>query len=128
LNTPLEQFKYMVINLSSLPQETIDKYDVIKLAQEGNVYIEIQKGMYGLPKAGILSNELLQRNLAKDGYRPTQHTHGLWTHNTRPISFSLLVDDFRVKYIGREHTEHIMACIKKNVTFPATGKAVLTAV
>jgi hypothetical protein len=104
----------MVINLASLTQETIDKYDLIELSQDGKVYIEIQKGMYGLPQAGILANELLQRNLAKDGYRPTHHTHGLWTHDTLPISFSLVVDDFGVKYVGREHAEHLMACIKKN--------------
>jgi hypothetical protein len=75
LNTPLERFEYMVINLSSLPQETIEKYDLIELSQDGKVYIKIQKGMYGFPQAGILANELLQRNLAKDGYRPTTHTH-----------------------------------------------------
>jgi hypothetical protein len=114
VNTPLGRFEYVVINLSSLPQETIDKYDLIELSQDGKVYIEIQKGMYGLPQAGILANELLQRNLAKDGYQPTQHTHGLWTHNTRPISFSLVVDGFGVKYVGREHDEHLMACIQKN--------------
>jgi hypothetical protein len=49
----------MVINLSSVPQETIDKYDLIELAQDGKVYTEIQKGMYGLTEAGILANELL---------------------------------------------------------------------
>jgi hypothetical protein len=70
--------------------------------------------MYGLPQAGILTNELLHRNLANDGYRPTQHTHGLWKHDTRPISFSLVVDYFAVKYVGREHAEHLMACIKNN--------------
>jgi hypothetical protein len=59
LNTPLGRFEYMVINLSSLPQETIDKYDLIELAQDRKLYIEIQKGMYGLPQAGILANELL---------------------------------------------------------------------
>jgi hypothetical protein len=104
----------MVINLASLPQETIKKYDLNKLAQDGKVYIEIQKGMYCLPQAGILANELLQRNLAKDGYHPTTHTHGLWTHNTRPISFSLVVDDLGVKYVRQEHAEHLMTCIKKN--------------
>jgi hypothetical protein len=114
LNTPLGRFYYMVINLASLPQETIQKYDLNKLTQDGKVYIEIQKGMYGLPQAGILANELLQRNLAQDGYRPTTHTHGLWTHDTHPISFLLAVDDFGVKYVGREHAEHLMTCIKKN--------------
>jgi hypothetical protein len=126
LNTPLGRFEYMVINLSLLPQETIEKYDLIELSQDGKVYIEIQKGMYGLPQAGILANELLQRNLTKDGYRPTQHTHSLWTHDTRPISFSLVVDDFGVKYVGREHAEHLMAYVKKNITFPETGKEVPT--
>jgi hypothetical protein len=114
LNTPLGRFEYMVINLSSLPQETIDKYNLIELSHDRKVYIEIQKGIYGLPQAGILANELLQRNLAKDGYRPTQHTHGLWKHDTHLLLFSLLVDDFGVKYVGREHAEHLMECIKKN--------------
>jgi hypothetical protein len=68
LNTPLGRFEYMVINLSSLPQETIDKYDLLELSQDEKVYIIIQKGMYGLPRAGILAKELLQRNLSKDGY------------------------------------------------------------
>jgi hypothetical protein len=114
LNTPLGRFKCIVVNLSSLPQETIDKYNLMELAQDSKVYIEIHKGMYGLPQAGILANELLQRNLAKDGYRPTQHTRGLWKHDTRPVSLLLVVDDFGVKYIGREHAEHLMACIKKH--------------
>jgi hypothetical protein len=114
LNTPLGRYEYMVISLASLPQETIEKYDLNKLAQDGKVYIEIHKGMYGMPQAGILANELLQCNIAKDGYRPTTHTHG-------PISFLLVVDYFGVKYVGREHAEHFMACIKKNITFQATG-------
>jgi hypothetical protein len=43
LNTPLGRFEYMVINVASLPQETIEKYDLNELAQDGKVYIEIQK-------------------------------------------------------------------------------------
>jgi hypothetical protein len=112
----------MVINLSSLPQETIKKYDLIELSHDGKVYIEIQKLMYGLPQAGILTNELFQRNLAKDGYRPTPHTHILWTHDTRTISFLLVVDDFGVKYVGREHAEHLMECIKKNYNISSDWK------
>jgi hypothetical protein len=78
----------MVINLASLPQQTIDRYDLIELAQDGKVYIEIQKGMYDLPHAGILASELLQRNLAKDGYRPTPHT---WPMDPRHSSHIILV-------------------------------------
>jgi hypothetical protein len=65
----------MVINLSSLPQEIIDEFGLLELAHDGRVFIEIQKWMYGLPQAGILVNELVQRRLALDGYFPTKHTH-----------------------------------------------------
>jgi hypothetical protein len=51
----------MVINLISLPQEVIDEYTLLDLAHEGRVYIDMHKCMYGLPHAGILTNELLQR-------------------------------------------------------------------
>jgi hypothetical protein len=47
-------------------------------------------------------------------YQSLSKTRGLWKHDTHPISFSLVVDDFRVKYVGREHAEHLMECIKKN--------------
>jgi hypothetical protein len=104
----------VVINLSSLPQEIIDLYDLLELAHDCRVYIEIQKGMYGLPQADILTNELLQRRLALDGYRPTEHTHGLWKHETRPVWFSLVVDYFGIKYIGCDNAEHLMTSIKKN--------------
>jgi hypothetical protein len=72
---PLGRFEYMVINLSSLPQETIDNCNLIKMAQDRKVCTEIQKYMYSLLQAGILANELLQRNLFKDGNRLAQHTH-----------------------------------------------------
>jgi hypothetical protein len=39
LNTPLGRFEYMFMNLSSLPQETIDKYDLVELTQDGKVYV-----------------------------------------------------------------------------------------
>jgi hypothetical protein len=104
----------MVIKIAWLLQESIDKYDLNELPQDRKVYIKIQKELYGLPQAGILANELLQRNLAKDGYHPTAHTHGLWMHHSGPISFSLVVDEFGVKYVGWEHAEHLMTCINKN--------------
>jgi hypothetical protein len=96
LNTPLECYDYMVIMMASLPQEVIDEYDLDDLSVDGKVYIEIQKVMYVLPQVGILVNELLQRHLAQDGYQPTEPTHGLWTHDTRPITFSLVVEDFGI--------------------------------
>jgi hypothetical protein len=63
--------------------------------------------MYGLKHAGLLVNQLLQTRLAPFGYYPARHTPGLWLHKTPPISFTLVVDDFAVKYLGKHHTEHL---------------------
>jgi hypothetical protein len=71
------------------------------------VYIEIRKGMYGLKQACLLANHLLQTRLEHFGYYPARHTPGLWLHKTRPISFTLIVDDFAVKYVGKHHAEHL---------------------
>jgi hypothetical protein len=107
LGTPLPRFEYMKMLLSRFPEEIVQKYNLNALAIDGWVYIEIRKGMYGLKQAGLLANQLLQTRLAPFGYYPARHTPGLWLHNTRPISFTLVVDDFAVKYVGKQHAEHL---------------------
>jgi hypothetical protein len=77
------------------------------------VYIEIRKGMYGLKHAGSIANQLLQTRLAPFGYYPARHTPELWLHNTRPISFTLVVDDFTVKYVGKQNAEHLRNALLK---------------
>jgi hypothetical protein len=69
--------------------------------------------MYGLKQAGLLANQLLQTRLAPFGYYPAYHTLGLWLHKTRPISFSLVVDDFAVKYVGKQHADHLRNALLK---------------
>jgi hypothetical protein len=71
------------------------------MAADGWVYIELRKGMHGLKQSVLLANQLLQKRLAPFGYYPARHTPGLWLHKTRPIAFSLIVDDFAVKYVGK---------------------------
>jgi hypothetical protein len=70
--------------------------------------------MYGLPEAGVLSNQLLRKRLAKHGYFELPHTPGLWKHICRPVWFMLVVDDFGVKYIGKENAEHLMTALKED--------------
>ena len=57
----------MRIPLTLIPEHMIDQYDLTSKAKGGFVYCEIQKGIYGLPQAGILANKLLQKRLAKFG-------------------------------------------------------------
>ena len=59
--------------------------------------MEIRKAIYGLPQAGVLANKLLKKRLAPAGYYEMPYTPGLWNYMSRPIAFTLVVDDFGVK-------------------------------
>jgi len=37
----------------------------------------------------------------------------LWRHTTRPITFSLVVNNFGIKYVGKEHADHLIQCLKE---------------
>ena len=54
--------------------------------------------MYGLVQAGIIANEALKEHLQYYGYAPARITQGLWTHQDRDINFTLVVDDFGIRY------------------------------
>jgi hypothetical protein len=78
------------------------------------VNVEIRKGMYGLPQAGRIANDQLLKYLSQDGYNQAANTPGFFTHTTRPIAFSLVVDNFGVKYVGCKHAEHLVATLQKS--------------
>ena len=65
-------------------------------------YIEICKGIYCLPQAGQIANDQSQQHLAKYGYRHLAISNGLWTHVRRDTKFTLVVDNFEVKYTSTE--------------------------
>jgi hypothetical protein len=60
-----------------------------------------------LKQAVLLANQLLQKRLDPCGYYTARHTPGPWLHETRPIAFSLIVDDFAVKYVVKQHANHL---------------------
>ena len=114
LSAPLDRFEYMKIPLALFPQWTIEQYNLNTHALNGFVYLEMRRAVWGLPQAGILANKLLRKRLLPHGYFECANTPGLWKHATRPISFTLVVDDFGVKYIGQEHATHLIDCIKEH--------------
>ena len=88
------------MHISDFPEDVIEEYKLHnKVDIKGIVYIEICHGCYGLLQAGLLAQELLDKRLNKHGYTQRLRTLGLWTHKYNPIQFSLVVDDFGVKYV-----------------------------
>ena len=80
--------------------------------------------MYGLPQAGLLANELLEKRLNKYGYYQSKLVPGLWTHEWRPIQFTLVVDDFGVSSMSARSMRNTSTKYCKNTTqSPQTGPA-----
>ena len=60
LNTPMPRYEYMRIKLSDLPDDVIHHYNLENtMTKDGYIYTEIRRGMYGLPAAIILAQQLL---------------------------------------------------------------------
>ena len=75
MNTPMPRYEYMQLKLSDLPDDVIQHYKLANIATtDGHIYTEIRLGMYGIPVAGILVQQLLQKT--------TQHGRVL-TEQTR---------------------------------------------
>jgi hypothetical protein len=70
LGTPMTRKEYMHIPLASIPQSIIDQYALNDKAHRGLVLVEISKGMYGLPQAGILAFNQLKTHLTTHDYAP----------------------------------------------------------
>ena len=124
LETSLEEYEYMKMPLSIFPEWTRKQYNMDENALNGFVYWEIRKAMYGLPQAGKLANEQLRKNLKPAGFYEVKQTPGLWKHERRPIQFSLIVDDFGIKYVGKEHADYLLSSLRKHykkVTTDWTG-------
>jgi hypothetical protein len=49
---------------------------------------------------------------------------GLWKHDTRPIQFTLVVDDFGINYVGKEHAQYLKNALEEHykLTCDWTGK------
>jgi hypothetical protein len=112
LGTPLDRFEYMKMPIDIFPQAIIDQYNLRQHVKNGFIYIEIRKAIYGLPQAGILANKLLRQRLRPHGYYEVPHTPGLWKHVSKPTQFTLTVDDFGVKYVGKQNAQHLIDALR----------------
>jgi hypothetical protein len=111
----IEKTQYAKIKLSDLPEEVIKEYNSHQYATpDGWVYIKVSRGMYGLPQAGSLGHDLLEQRLNKEGYFQSQLVPALWKHNTKPIQFVLVIDDFGIKYLKKEDLDHLIQTLEKH--------------
>ena len=76
------------------------------------VFANVRKCIPGLPQSGLLSQLRLVAHLESHGYYETS-TPMLFRHKTRPLVFTLVVDDFGVKYHRREDFDHLLSSLQE---------------
>ena len=118
LGTPLDWYEYMKMPVSISPSMS-SKNMIQEIRQKiGPIYLEIRREIYRLPQAGALANRQLKEQLVPAGYYEVPHTSGLWKHISYLIQFTLVVDDFGVKYIGKQHVNHLIKALTKEYEIP----------
>ena len=109
LNTPLREKRYVKVRAKYIPEGNIKKHNLKQYIEDnGWIHFEIGKGMYGIPEAGRLANDLLRVRLKKYGYIEATHTPNYWKHMWKPISWTLIVDDFGFNYTNKRHVDELL--------------------
>ncbi len=107
----------MHLKLADIPEEIIEEYKLHEIVTDnGYVYCEIRKKMYSLPQAGLIAQELLGQQLSKVGHSQSKIIPGLWTHETSKTYFTLVVNDFAIKFTKMEDAKHLIEALKKDYT------------
>ena len=121
LGAPLLRPEYVRIPARLLPSATIQRHNLAPFVTNGSALFQVSKGMYGLPQAGLLAHQRLIKHLAAHGYIQTQ-TACLFAHTSNGTVFTLVVDDFGVKYTTRAGADHLLPPCSSYTKSKPTGQ------
>ena len=114
LGSDLPEAEYVRFRLNLIPGAFIQAYKLNELATpNGFVYARVNKAWYGLKQAGKIAHDDLVQRLAEAGYKKAALVEGYFKHETRDIDFTLVVDDFLIRYQNKEDLEHLQQAIGK---------------
>ena len=67
----------------------------------------------------------LTKNLDNFSYHPVQHTPGIWKNNMRAKIFTLVVDNFAIKYASKQDAKHLLQSLRTKYTISTDWDALL---
>jgi hypothetical protein len=112
LGADLDRPEYIRISTKCLTEEVMTKHNLHQYVHKGTVLFQIDKCMYGLPQAGLLSQQRLIKHLKAHGYHQDKYVHCLFKHVSNGITFTLVVDDFGAKTPNRAAAEHLIQALQ----------------
>jgi hypothetical protein len=105
--------EYMRINLKHIPAAMQSQYHMADFVHKDHVYVEIHKSIYGLPQSGRLSQDRLIKHLAEHDYIQCPNTPALFRHRHQNFAFTLVVDDFGLKYSNEADLNMFLAVLRQ---------------
>jgi hypothetical protein len=124
LESILPSPQFVRFKLTQIPPKIQEQYGLKKYVDaDGYVYARIEKAWYGLKESGKIAHDDIVAHLHKHGYERAKRTEGLFTHKTRDISFTLVVDDFRIKYTNKTDVEHLITSLEQKYTMKVDYEA-----
>ena len=102
--------------LEYIPEDIVTQYNLRNFSVDGWVYMEIRKLIPGLKKAGKIAHDQLKNHLDQFNYLSCERAPSLWRYNTRPNIFTLVLDEFRIKYSAKQHAQHLISVLQKNTS------------
>ena len=102
----------MQIPIAEISQESMHAHNLHDKVYPGHICCEIHRGMYGLPQAGKVANNLLKKTSIRI-WLPQKTLHSrMMEHSILPVHFILVVDDVGIKFVGKEHLQYLINILK----------------
>ena len=113
LGTDLPYPEFIRIPTKHIPQNVVDFYQLQSFIQNQTMYCSVHKTHYGLPQAGILSQQRLFQHLKEHGYFQLPMIPSVFRNESGSIRFTLVVDDFAVVWKEQRDIDHLITTLTK---------------
>ena len=113
LLSTLPRSEYVRISVAVLPDDIREEFRLNQYIHNDYVLFEITKVMYGLPQAEYLAQKELVEYLSKFDYHPAPSDPCLFRYKNNGVAFTLVVDDFQVKYKDRKFATYLLSPLQE---------------
>lgn len=116
LGSKLKRPEWMWIPISHMSEQTIEKHDLRQYVHNKKILFQVNGTIYGHPASGHIAQNDLIEHLKKYDYTSTREVPCLFTHPTSGISFTLVVDDFGIKYTNDDNLKQFLSILQQPIS------------
>jgi hypothetical protein len=113
LGAPLPHPEYIRIPTVMIPERVRKFYNLDQHITSNAIFFSVHRTHYGLPQAGVLSQQRLFKHLEQTGYSQCQNTPSFFRNQDGSVRFSLVVDDFAILWTSRKSMDHFIATLRQ---------------